>query len=85
MSARNPTLGEAAIGPRDGDTLELRNQWARVAITVQIDDSQRTAPAEYVVTGDLYDLREVAQTFRTMGAAITYAMKSLAIYQEGRA
>lgn len=84
--SRTLTLGQAAIGPKDGDYIELANQWARVVITVWADDSDRPAsPTLYVVTGDTLDFRLSRVEFCTMGAAITYAMRSLAVYQEGRA
>jgi hypothetical protein len=67
------TLGQAAIGQRDGDYLELANQWEHIIIT-------RDSGTEYVVTGS-----DKAETFRTVGAAITCAMKRLAMYQDGRA
>jgi hypothetical protein len=73
------TLGQKAIGQQDGDTLTLSNQWARVYITLWAD------PLQYVVTGDLLDTRLQRLECRTMGAAISYAMQSLAAYQEGRA
>jgi hypothetical protein len=75
-----PSAYRAAIGPKDGDSLELRNQWARVTITYS-----RDMPPRYVVTGDLYDLRAREKDFPTMRRALDYAMESLAVYQEGRA
>lgn len=83
----NLTLGQRAIGPRDGDTLTLSNQWAKVTITFQADESGPgySAPAQYVVHGDLLEHRAQTKTFRTAGAAISYAMQSLAAYQDGRA
>jgi hypothetical protein len=80
---------KAAIGPQDGDTLELRNQWARVMITVHAknEDGECYGPVHYVCTGDLYhDFRPTKiMTFPTMRRALDYAMESLAVYQEGRA
>lgn len=76
MSA--PTLGERAIGLSEGDTLSLSNQWARNSVT-------RDGPHSFVVTGDLLEFRLTSKEFRTAGDAISYAMKSLASYQEGRA
>lgn len=80
------TLGQRAIGPRDGDTLTLSNQWARVTITFQAGESGPGYfdPTQYVVTGDLLEHREQTKAFRTAGAAISYAMQSLAAYQDGR-
>ena len=72
------SLGQLAIGQKDGDYLVLENKWARVIIT-------RDSPTEYVVTGDMPVWRKDALTFRTVGAAITEAMKGLALYSAGRA
>jgi hypothetical protein len=71
-----------AIGPRAGDELEIRNQWARVAITRDKADGQ---PDCYVVTGDLFDLRATSKEFAKLSDALAYAWKSLAEYQKGRA
>lgn len=79
------SLGQRAIGPKDGDTLELKNQWARVVITVYADDSDRpTQRPLYIVSGDLLDARLTRLECPTMGAAMSYAVQSLAVYQEGR-
>lgn len=75
MSA--PTLGQRAIGSRDGDYLIIKNLFARLIIT-------REAENEYVVVGDMLDFRDTSKTFRTMGTAVHYCMQSLAAYQEGR-
>jgi hypothetical protein len=81
MSAR--TLGQMAIGPRDGDYLKLENQWARITIEVDSDCCSHTGTS-YVVTGDLIATRKRFEAFPTMGAAITYAMKCLALHEAGR-
>jgi hypothetical protein len=78
MSKRNPS--RLAIGPRDGDSLELRNQWARVTITLSLD-----MPRRYIVTGDRTTYGTIEMEFPTLRRALDYAMESLAIYQEGRA
>lgn len=78
---------QAAIGPYDGDEIEIRNQWARVSITRNIDDEQAQGAMGhmlYVVAGDLYEPRETTKKFTTLRAALEYAWKSLAVYQEGR-
>lgn len=77
----NLTLGQRAIGPRPGDTMTLSNQFARVTITLDCAAGQ---PDSYVVEGDLLDSRAQTKEFRTAGAAISYAMQSLAAYQDGR-
>lgn len=71
------TLGQAAIGQEDGDTLTLSNQWANVTITYSREDDN------YRVTGDLLDVRLQSKGCRNMAEAMSYAMKSLASYQEG--
>lgn len=63
---------KAAIGPRDGDYLNLRNAWAQVWI--ENDDGR------YIVRGDC-----VRATFDTLGEALTHALQALARYQQGRA
>lgn len=79
------TLGQRAIGQHDGDTLELANQWARVTITTLEHQVGDGVGRSYMVEGDLLEPRETRKEFRTVGAAINYAMQSLAVYQEGRA
>lgn len=79
------TLGQRAIGQHDGDTLELANQWARVTITTLEHQVGDGVGRSYMVEGDLLEPRETRKEFPTMGAAINYAMQSLAVYQEGRA
>jgi hypothetical protein len=75
-------IGQLAIGPRDGDYLKLENQWARVAITL---DRAAGQPDCYIVTGDILEFRNTRKEFRTVCEAIHYAMRSLALFQEGRA
>lgn len=80
------TTAQRAIGYADGDTLVISNQWARVTITVHVDDSRLWPQGtSYVCSGDLADTRANKMQFCTMHAAVTYAMESLALYQEGRA
>ena len=58
----------SVMGPRVGDTLELRDEQSPF----------------YVVTGDLADTRATSKGFDTITAAIAYAWDSLTLYQEGR-
>jgi hypothetical protein len=68
-----------ASGTRDGDYIELSNQWAKVVITYD-------APSGlWVVSGDLADTRARAKNFALQNNALTYALLSLAAYQSGRA
>ncbi len=69
----------SAAGPRDGDSIELRNQWAKV--TINHDATSRA----WIVTGDLADLRARQMAFGEAHAALSYALRSLAEYQYGRA
>lgn len=81
----NKTDGKAiaaAMGPRPLDTLELRNQFARVRIT---RDSAAGQPDAFIVDGDLADLRAHAKEFTSLTDAVAYAWRSLAVYQTGRA
>lgn len=71
-----------AMGPRGGDEIELRNQWARVSIT---RDEAAGQPTVFVVTGDLADLRATSKEFITLADAVAYAWRSLGVYQTGRA
>lgn len=72
---------KAAIGNKPGDYLTLANQWANVTITrLEPDDDKR-----WEVTGDLMNLRSRAERFGTIGAAMIYAVASLALYEQGRA
>lgn len=70
-----------SCGPRNGDYLQLANQFARVTITR--DTSYDDGP--YVLTGDLIDPRAQEKTFKTWGEALAYALDSLAHYESGRA
>ena len=82
MSAKYPargTLPSLAMGERDGDTLELVNQWARVTITREIEDTGEV----FVCRGDLKDIRAAEMFFAKLRDAITYAMDSLAEYAKG--
>ena len=72
-------LAALSMGERDGDTLVLENQWARVTIQRYQDDESRRPVPNFHVSGC------VAQTFDTLADAITYAMEQLALYQLGRA
>lgn len=66
-----------AIGLEDGDTLTLSNQWANVTITYSREDDN------YRVTGDLADIRLHSKGCANVTEAMSYAMRSLASYQEG--
>lgn len=71
----------SAIGPRDGDFLELSNLWARVVIS---RDCAAGQPDSFTVRGDLADDRLRIKEFDTLTDAMSYAMRSLAQYQAGR-
>lgn len=73
----NQKLLKGAIGNQDGDYLELTNQWARVFITLE------TNPRTWMVSGDILDLRNRAQTFPTLAKAMDYAVESLKAYRDG--
>jgi hypothetical protein len=72
----NQTKIAAAMGPRDGDFIELRNAWAHVAIT-------RTAVND---VGDyVYNLSgDSDEQFDTLKAAMDCAIEELGKYQRGR-
>lgn len=70
-----------AIGPRNGDFLELSNTWARVLITTNVAAGQ---PTVYVVTGDLADVPLRDKEFPTLESAVAYAWRSLGVFQKGR-
>jgi hypothetical protein len=71
-------LAQLATGNRSGDYLTLENTWARVHITRDTDSP--TGPA-WVLTGDV---RVGPRTFSRMSDALTHALDSLALYEEGR-
>ncbi len=82
------SLGQMAIGDREGDYLLLENKWAQVRIHVEEHQVGDGVGRTYICTGAIHptDKREArSKEFRTMGAAITYAMKCLALYEAGRA
>lgn len=64
-----------AIGPAEGDYLELANQWAKVALT--------HAEGSWTVTGDIADLRRKDRTFSSLSEAMAYALYSLGEFQKG--
>lgn len=71
-----------AMGPRPLDTLEVVNQWARVRIT---RDSAAGQPDAFIVDGDIADSRARAKGFTSLTEAMSYALRSLAEFQNGRA
>lgn len=70
-----------AIGRRDGDYIELQNQWAKVYVTYQADGPPATQ-AHYRVHGEPECSR---QHFQSVTAAMAEALRVLALYQVGRA
>jgi hypothetical protein len=74
-----------AIGPVQGDFLELTNKWARIVITREDESASHPALPLYAVTGDIADSGTRVVMFTTMSGAVGYAMESLALFQEGRA
>lgn len=74
----NNQLLTRAIGNKDGDYLELSNQWAKVFVTKQTD------PRMWTVTGDILDVcGPPTRSFRTLSKAMNYAVESLAAYRDG--
>ncbi len=73
----NKAIG-AAMGPRPMDELVIQNAWAEVVIVRQDDDS-------FIVVGDLADTRISSKQFVSLTEAMSYALRSLAEYQHGRA
>jgi hypothetical protein len=68
-----------ACGTRDCDTLRIVNQWA--AVTIGYGEERRA----WFVTGDLADTRLTEKWFTSPTDAMSYAWRSLAEYQYGRA
>lgn len=66
-----------AMGIRDGDYIEIHNQWAKVVI------ARVHAPLEFVVTGDILDLRVREKSFTSLSKALAYAWASLSTYEQG--
>jgi hypothetical protein len=80
-SIKKQSQAALAMGPRCGDHIQLRNQWACVSIT---RDDVAGQPTTYVVDGDIADERASVKEFPTLTKALTYAWHSLAVYQNGR-
>lgn len=70
----------AAMGRRDGDIIELSNQWAKVIIERRCGDN---GPLAFAVSGDLADTRESEKSFTSLPKAMAYALASLAAYEQG--
>lgn len=76
---------------RDGDYVELANQWAKVRITVEVDEDANARI--FKVSGDVVrfdrngvaDLRAHELAFPSARDAWNNAMASLAEYARGRA
>lgn len=64
-----------AMGAKDGDYIELHNQWAKVIIEKR--------EGKFVVSGDIKALREAELSFTTSTAAMAYALDSLTEYEKG--
>lgn len=67
--------GATAIGPREGDYLELSNKWARITIMRQSDGA-----LPFSVSGDTQ-----RQSDLNLGTALVLALHELAKFQNGRA
>lgn len=86
---------QQSIGGRDGDYIELANQWAKVRITYELEAIAAHTPVEiayqpgYIVTGDTVSVRGAMdrndRTFPTALEAFRCAFESLQAYQQGRA
>ncbi len=63
----------AAIGPRNGDHLELSNRWARITL-------MRNSERSFSVSGDAQRERDLS-----LGTAVVLALNTLAKYAAGRA
>lgn len=70
-----------AMGRRDGDIIELSNQWAKVIIERRCCGD--SGPLAFVVSGDLADTRESEKSFTSLPKAMAYALASLAAYEQG--
>jgi hypothetical protein len=73
-----------AMGKRNGDVLELHNQWAKVVIARELQEQPAGKDkVVFIVDGDLADIRAREKTFPTMQQALAYAWHSLAEYERG--
>jgi hypothetical protein len=74
---------------RDGDYVELANQWAKVTLSVEVEDGARIFKVsgdvvQFSANGDVRNVRASELAFPSAKDAFNNALASLAYYAKGR-